>query len=158
MAFWTAAQIKSDQVKRAVWHIERQQFEVYLPLCRTSRRSTRVVPLFVGYVFVRVIDRWHCLNGTYGVIRVVCSGGVPAVVREHEITRMRDQADKNGVIVLPLTKFQAGEKVRVLRGPLRDHVGVIHAGMTAKQRVAVLFQMLGRETQIDIRENDLIAV
>jgi hypothetical protein len=63
MAFWTAAQIKSDQVKRAVWHIQRQQFEVYLPLCRRSRRSTRVVPLFVGYVFAAEIRAGRAVLG-----------------------------------------------------------------------------------------------
>jgi transcription antitermination factor NusG len=156
MAFWTAAQIKSDQVKRAVWHIQRQQFEVYLPLCRVSRRSTRVVPVFVGYLFVRVVDRWHCLNGTYGVIRVVCSGGVPAVVREHEIARMRDQEDKSGIIVLPLTKFQPGEKVRVTRGPLAERAG-IYAGMSARDRVRIMFTMFERQVQIELREQDVIS-
>ncbi len=54
--------------------------------------------------------------------------------------------------------LSTSEKVRVTHGPLRDHVGVIHAGMTARQRVAVMFQMFSRETQIDLHERDLIAV
>jgi hypothetical protein len=41
MSYWSAAQIRADQAKRAVWHIERQGFETYLPMCRPSRRSQR---------------------------------------------------------------------------------------------------------------------
>jgi Transcription termination factor nusG len=52
MAFWAAAQLRSDQASRAVFHIERQGFQVYNPQCRPSRRSPRVQPLFPGYLFV----------------------------------------------------------------------------------------------------------
>jgi transcription antitermination factor NusG len=80
------------------------------------------------------------------------------VVREDEINRIRAQETRDGTIILPLTKFQPGERVRVTRGPLRDQVGVVHAGMTARQRVAVMFMMFERETQIEMAERDLIAV
>jgi hypothetical protein len=49
MPYWAAAQIRASESKRAIWHIQRQGFETYLPLCRPSRRSLRLVPLFVGY-------------------------------------------------------------------------------------------------------------
>jgi hypothetical protein len=49
--YWACAQIRSNETAHAVRNITRQDFEVYLPLCRPSRRSTKVVPLFVGYLF-----------------------------------------------------------------------------------------------------------
>ena len=51
--------------------------------------------------------------------------------------------------------FRTGE--RVTRGPLAERVG-IYAGMSARDRVRVLFTLFEREVQIDVRENDLIAV
>jgi hypothetical protein len=38
MPYWTAARIRTDVTKRRFWHVERQGFEVYLPLCRASSR------------------------------------------------------------------------------------------------------------------------
>jgi transcriptional antiterminator RfaH len=116
MAFWAAAQVRSDATKRAIWHVERQGFETYLPLCRPSRRSAKVVPLFPGYLFVRIEGVWHCLLSTHGIIGLIRSGDAPARVREDEIERMRRQENKEGIIVLPLVKFQPGERVRVTRG------------------------------------------
>jgi transcription antitermination factor NusG len=127
-------------------------------MCRPSRRSTKVVPLFVGYVFIRIIDRWRCILGTQGVIGLIRADDAPAVVREDEIDRIRGQETRDGTIVLPLTRFQPGEKVRVTRGPLRDQVSVVHAGMTARQRVAVMFMMFEREIEIELAERDLTAI
>jgi transcription antitermination factor NusG len=157
MSYWAAARVRTNETARAIRNIERQNFEVYNPICKPSRRSAKVVPLFPSYLFVNIIDRWICLLSTGGVIDVIRSGDRPAVVREHEIARMRDQEDRNGIIILPLTKFQPGERVRVTRGPLAERVG-IYAGMSARDRVRVLFTLFEREVQIDVRENDLIAV
>jgi transcription antitermination factor NusG len=156
MAFWTAAQVRSTETKRAIWHVERQGFETYLPLCRPTRRSAKVVPLFPGYLFVCIVDRWRCLLGTYGVIDVLRSGDAPARVREHEIERMHQQEGRDGVIILPLTKFQPGECVRVVRGAFVDRTG-IYSGMSARDRVRIMFTMFEREVSIELRDQDVIA-
>jgi transcription antitermination factor NusG len=157
MAFWAVACVQTNLTGRAVWHVERQGFQTYLPLCRLSRRSLRTVPLFPGYLFVSIVDQWRCLLGTYGVINLIRSGESPARVGEHEIDLMRRQENSQGVIVLPLTRFQPGERVRVTRGPLVDRFG-IYAGMSARDRIRVLFQMFEREVSVELRERDLIAV
>jgi hypothetical protein len=41
-------------------------------------------------------------------------------------------------------KVRPGDRVRVLRGPFRDHLA-IYAGMTGRNRVAVLLRLLGGE-------------
>jgi transcription antitermination factor NusG len=87
--YWAAARIRNSDRKQVLWRIERQGFETYLPLCRPSRRSTKVVPLFIGYVFVRIENVWRCLLGTHGVIGLIRAGDAPAVVREDEIERIR---------------------------------------------------------------------
>jgi transcription antitermination factor NusG len=157
MSYWAGAQIRASEHKRIIWRIDRQGFETYLPLCRPSRRSTKVVPLFVGYCFIHIVDRWRCLLGTEGVIGLIRAGESPAVVREDEIERIRAQETRDGTIVLPLTRFQMGEKVRVVRGPLQDRIGV-YSGMSARDRIKVLFTMFEQEVSIDLRESDVTAV
>jgi transcription antitermination factor NusG len=130
---WAAAQIRTNETARAVRNIERQQFQVYNPVCRPSRRSARIAPLFPGYLFINIVDRWVCLLSTSGVIDVIRSGDRPAIVRPDEIDRMRRQEGRDGVIVLPLLRFKPGEKVRVVRGPLADRIG-IYTGMSAASK------------------------
>jgi transcription termination/antitermination protein NusG len=137
VSYWACAQIRASDHRQVLVRVARQGFETYLPMCRPSRRSTKVVPLFPGYLFVYVVDRWRCILGTKGIVNVLRAGDSPAVVRQDEIERIKAQETRDGTIVLPLTKFQPGERVRVVRGPLRDQIGVVHAGMTARQRVAV---------------------
>ncbi len=60
------------------------------------------------------------------------------------------------MIALPILRFQPGERVRVVRGPLVDHIGICE-GMSAKDRVAVLFTMFNSPMAINVRERDLIS-
>ena len=40
-------------------------YEVFLPLVQTKRASQ---PLFAGYLFCRIVDRWRVINRTFGVL------------------------------------------------------------------------------------------
>lgn len=154
MAYWSVAQIKTAEYRRVIWHVERQGFAVYLPMCRPSRRSLRTTPLFPGYLFIRIEGIWRCLLGTFGVIDLIRSGNMPATVRPWEIEQMRRQENRDGVIVLPLSRYQHGDRLRVTRGPLVDRIGT-YAGLSARDRVRVLFSMFDREVPIELYERDL---
>ena len=75
-------------------------------------------------------------------------------MREDEIERIKANENCDGVIVLPLTRFQPGEHVRVIRGAFVDRVG-LYAGMSARDRVRVMFQMFEREVGVELREADV---
>jgi transcription antitermination factor NusG len=99
---------------------------------------------------------WHCLLGTYGIVDLIRSGDTPTRVREDEIERMRRQENRDGIIVLPLVKFRPGERVRVTRGALQDHVG-IYVGTCARDRIKILFTMFDRECAVELSERDAIS-
>lgn len=58
-----------------------------------------------------------------------------------------------GAIDLPL-KIRPGDRVRVLRGPFRDHLA-IYAGMSGRDRIAVLLSLLGGERRILLPISDV---
>ena len=66
---------KAGRERLAARQLQNQAFDVFLPLRNKSVRHarriiTRKVPLFPGYLFVRMdIDavRWRAVNGTIGV-------------------------------------------------------------------------------------------
>jgi hypothetical protein len=61
---WAAARTRSNQEAYAAEHVTRAGFEVLAP-------KTPKGPLFHGYLFVLVVDRWRVLERTIGVLGLV---------------------------------------------------------------------------------------
>jgi hypothetical protein len=99
-------------------------FEVFLPLVQTQRASQ---PLFRGYLFCRIIDRWRSINSTLGVLCLVRVGDCPARCPDREIEALKAMIDGHGYIKLPdappppvRRKIAIGSKVRISRTVWRD--------------------------------------
>ena len=81
---WFILQFKSNSHLIAAKNLTRQGFEIFLPLHdTTSRRLSRFVntskPLFPGYMFIRfdrAESKWHKINNTYGVSRIITFNSV----------------------------------------------------------------------------------
>ena len=111
-----------------------QGYEVYCPRLRELRvlRGRRVevlLPLFPGYTFLQVVTGWWQARWAPGTRGLVMDGTTPAKVPDAVIAEIRSREDE-GAIELP-PKVRPGDRVRVLRGPFRDHLA-IYAGMTGR--------------------------
>ena len=88
---------------------------------------------------------------------LTCSGtapadATPARVPDTVIDGLR-ASERDGLIDLPRPpRFARGDKVRITRGPFREHLA-LYDGQTANQRVAVLLRPLGGERRIELRED-----
>jgi transcriptional antiterminator RfaH len=76
----------------------------------------------------------------------------PAKVPDAVIAEIRSR-ERKGAITLP-PQLRAGDRVRLLRGPFRDQFA-IYAGMTGRDRVAVLLRLLGGERRILLHRSDV---
>jgi hypothetical protein len=72
-------------------------------------------------------------------------GSTPAKVPDAVVAEIRSR-ERKGAIELP-SKLRPGDRVRVWRGPFRDQP-VIYAGMSGRDRVAILLRPLGGERRI----------
>lgn len=69
----------------------------------------------------------------------------PAEVADSIADEIRRREGRDGLITLPKARgLQPGDRVRVLRGPFENVVG-LYAGMNGRQRAAVLLTWLGGE-------------
>ena len=148
------------QPKREIYakrHCDRQGFSTFLPLIEVS--MSKVAALFPGYIFVKIDQTtpWLTLNNTYGVQRVVTFGEYPSKVDPKFIRDMRVAMGKNGAIERVVTNLTKGDSVLVKVGVMRDHYG-IYQGMTARQRLRVLFNLLGRTVEIEVKASQVEAV
>jgi transcriptional antiterminator RfaH len=161
-AFWGVVR---SLPKREAFAAERLRmdhgFEVFLPLVQTKRSSA---PLFAGYFFCRIVDRWRAINSTLGVLCLVRTGDCPARCPDHEIASLKAMIDGRGYVRLPESrgspvkrKIAMGAKVKVTAGPFGGMSG-LYAGMTTRERELVLLNVLGGQRPVAIAANLVVPV
>lgn len=153
---WYVVQTHPHAEGKAVVHLRRQGFEVYLPRYAKRRRHARRVevmasPLFPRYLFVAIDlmhQRWRVIRSTVGVANLVCSGDEPAPIAGDVISRLKRREDSKGCVQLDLApRFSAGDVVRVVDGAFSDCLGLFES-MSDDERVMVLLDLLGRKVRV----------
>jgi len=148
MKSWYLIHTKPRQERLAKENLERQGFEIYLPLANLRRRrrgrTVRVIdPMFPRYLFIHLSNRtddWGPIRSTFGVSTLVRFGQEPARVPEKLIAAIREREDVDGVQILPEREIRKGEKIRVAEGPFEGYEAIFHS-KTAKDRVVVLLKI-----------------
>lgn len=151
---WYLVYAKPRQERIAQLNLERQKYEVYLPLARQVRRSgarrlSMVAPLFPRYLFVhldREIDNWAPIRSTIGVVSLVRFGQTPTPVPDDLVGYLRAREDPDGLHVVSIDDYKRGARVRVTTGGLTGYEGIFVAP-TSRQRVVVLLDILGKKTR-----------
>jgi transcription antitermination factor NusG len=151
---WFAAQVWAGRERLCERHLSVRGYEVFLPCYRERRRwsdrlKTMERALFPGYVFCRLSDEAvGKIVTTPGLIRIVGDGRVPAPVAPEEIhalqrvVAMRFAAE-------PWEYLQAGQRVRIVDGPLRDCEGtVIRAN--DRHRLIISITLLQRSVAVEV--------
>ena len=152
-AFWGVVR---SLPKREAFAAERLRmdhgFEVFLPLVQTKCASQ---PLFSGYFFCRIVDRWRAINTTFGVLCLVRTGDCPAKCPDHEIDALKAMIDGHGFVRLPEAppRLPAPDcdrgKVRITGGPFGGMSG-LYAGQSTRERELVLLNVLGGQRPVAI--------
>jgi transcriptional antiterminator RfaH len=162
---WYVVQTQPHAESKAMGHLIRQDFAVYLPRYLKRRRHARKVdmvaaPLFPRYLFVTVdleTQRWRSIQSTTGVSRLVCNGDEPAPVPPAVVEALQGREDAGGFVQLErCPQFAPGERVRVVDGVFADSLGLFE-GMADRERVAILLDLLGRKVRILLDEGAITA-
>jgi len=126
---WYAAYTLPRHEKAAAEHLAFRQVETYLPLYLSTRRwagrrALVQLPLFPGYVFVRISarERIRVLEHP-SVLRLVTFNGRPAPLPEGEIERLRAALELGKAEPFPF--LLPGKRIRVKSGPLAGLEGRI---------------------------------
>ena len=136
-------------------HLGVAGFEVFCPRAKFAR----IGPLFVGYVFVHVVDLpWKIIRRTPGVFTVLLFGDAPAICPDREIEALRARLDENGIVRLPPApsgrKIPIGAKVTARQGLIAG----LYAGQSARQREIILITMLGKQNRVELKRGEMLQV
>lgn len=143
---WVVVVTQANRERWAQENLARQSYETYFPqvieaVRAKGYRECRTKPLFPRYGFVKILERWRSILGTFGVSGLVMSGDGPAFMPAIALDKVRAFENQEGYVVLP--RLQQGQQVRVKGGLFAGQTG-LHAGQRPQDRSKVLIAYLGR--------------
>ena len=103
--------------------------------------------VFPGYVLIKMVmtdEAWHLVRNVRGVTGFVGSANKPIPLSEEEVLAMG--MEKHEIVV----RYNVGDHVRIVDGPLASFTGVVEEIEPEKNRVSVIVSMFGRETPVEL--------
>jgi len=156
---WYAAYTNANHEKRVAQQLGLRHIEHILPLYESvrrwkDRRMKLQLPLFPGYIFVRLAlrDRLQVLQAP-GVARLVGFNGMPCALPEVDIHAIQNYMEC-GYQVEPHPYLQAGRRARVKSGPLQGLEGVILRRKN-RTRFILSFDLIMLSVAVAIEETNL---
>ncbi|HXP85591.1 MAG TPA: UpxY family transcription antiterminator [Bryobacteraceae bacterium] len=151
---WYAIRVKSNRENIVAASLGGKGLPRFLPTYVTRRQwSDRLVetevPLFKGYVFcfLDAAERMPVLT-IPGVIELVGIGKTPHPVEDAEIEALQTIA-RNGLPTAPWPFLEAGQRVRIERGPLKDVEGLL-IEVKNRFRLVVSVSLLQRSVAVEV--------
>ncbi len=131
---WKAIYVTSRSEKKVLDKLLEKGIEAYTPIKKTlrqwsDRKKMVEMPILNGYVFVKINeaerDKVFFVNG---VVQYVRFNGVDAIIREEEITSLKNIVALGYDIESNIDKaFPKGSKIMIMQGPLKGIEGVVEA-------------------------------
>jgi len=158
---WFILQFKSNSHHQANKNLNQQGFETFLPLNNTtSRNASRFTnanrPLFPGYMFItfdRTDSKWHKINNTYGVSRLVTFNSTLKSIPDIFVNNLMKRYDLSGNL-LPIKKLNKGDQVKIFKGPFANFAATVEK-YEDDQRIWILIDLMGRKTKIHTSSDGL---
>lgn len=159
---WYAVRVKSNREWTVAAAARGKGVEEFVPRYRVRRQwSDRVkeveLPLFAGYVFCRLDARERLPVLTIpGVVGFVGTREGPLPVDDGEIAALKQIAGA-GVAAAPWPYLEAGQRVRIVRGPLRGVEGIL-AVVKSDYRLVVSVTILQRSVAVEVDRDAIVPV
>jgi transcription antitermination factor NusG len=156
---WYAAYTCAHHEKRVAEQLAERDVTHFLPLYSSVRRwkDRRVrltLPLFPGYVFVRLAlqDRLR-VQEIPSLVRLVGFGGSPSALPEKEIELLRSSlADE--VHAEPHPFLIVGRRVRIVRGPFASFEGILQRKRN-NFRLIISVELIQRSFAVNVDAADV---
>ena len=155
---WWVAHVRSRNEKALAHDLIRREISYFLPMSwkvhrRNRRRIKALLPLFSGYLFFCGDE-----NGRVELLRTNRVANIIDVNDQEKLIRELGQIEdalRTGAPLTPYKYVKAGQRCRIIAGPLADLTGiVIRSGKTTRLllQVDILGQAAAVEIDIDMVE------
>lgn len=157
---WHAVYTVPRHEKSLARHLELRQIEHFLPVYSTRRKwrdgsnVTLDLPLFPGYIFVRIprAARTRVLASPGALYLVGGLGLAPAEIPSMQIEALRDGLAKDRTQPHPL--LTVGQRVRITRGALAGVEGVLQR-LKSGLRVVITLELIMQSVAVEVEMSDI---
>lgn len=153
---WYAIRVRSRFENSVATLLQGKGYESFLPFYNVRRRwsdrfKVTKLPLFPGYLFCRFnpSDRLPVLT-VPGIVHIIGAGNIPLPVDEAEIAAIQ-AAVQSGLPRQPWPVLQAGDRVKVVGGPLAGIEGIL-LNFKGQKRLVLSVTLLQRSVAVEINE------
>jgi transcription antitermination factor NusG len=158
--YWFAVYTSPRHEKRVSQYLTQRAIEHYLPLYQVRRKwrngatETLDLPLFPGYLFVRIdhSERVRVLESPGVLSFVGGTGGKPASLPETEIDALRSGLSLRHAEPHPL--LTVGQRARILSGALAGMEGVVVRKKNSL-RVVLTMDMIMQSVSVEVDGSEL---
>ena len=162
---WYALHTRSHYEKPVRIELTAKGIENFLPSVHEKhqwkdREKTVELPVFPGYVFVRIAkveNEILSVLRTTGAVRLLGGGGGIEPIPDAEIEGLQQLVDSK-LPFLAHACLAAGDRVKVKRGPLRHVEGKLVRVNENRGRLVLAIEMLSRAVavEVDLRDIELV--
>jgi transcription termination/antitermination protein NusG len=143
----------SDIISRIVVPVEQ------VKRIRGGKQKVHKRKLYPGYVFMemqvkedgKVDERaWFVIKETSGVGDFIGTEGVPTAMRDTDVAKMLQEAEKPEESPSIKVEFKKGDQVKIREGAFENFEGVVDSIDAERGIVRVIVTIFGRSTPLDI--------
>ncbi len=156
---WRVAHTKSRNEKALAWQMKRTGIQYFLPMSwkvqkKRARTTRSLLPLFTGYVF-------FC-GGENSRLEVLKTNRVANIIEVKDQQKLVEDLTpielllRKGASLEPHKYIKAGQKCRVIAGPLMGAEGIVSKS-SRNTRLILQVDMLGQATSVEI-DSELLEV
>ncbi|HEX6437001.1 MAG TPA: transcription termination/antitermination NusG family protein [Candidatus Binatia bacterium] len=151
---WYAIQTKGNKEREVAKRLTDLKFEIFLPWLRDRRRIGSkyhwvMVPLFPGYLFCRldIVVSGKTARYSPGVKDFLRFGNEITEISNDIMVALQERCPEGVAAVNPVS-LTAGDSVTINEGPFAGLQAIFEKKMKGSERVAVLLELLGRQTRL----------
>jgi transcriptional antiterminator RfaH len=143
----------------------RRQFgvECFSPRLRFRKMTQRgpvwfVEAMFPGYLFAKFIysTQHRAVESSHGISGIVHFGDRLATLPENIVNALQSRVGAEEIVTLDCS-IKVGQSVQIIEGPFQGLDAVVTTLLSAKERIRVLFEFLGRSVEMDISTAKVLA-
>ncbi len=161
---WYLIQTKPKAHFIASEQLERQNFEVFLPLIlKTSKVAnkftTKAVPIFPSYLFIGTHTKkvsWKSVNATRGVSRVITLDGKYRPLGDHIVEGLKCQCNSNSILKTH-NSLKAGDRIKIEQGPFSEFICEVDK-IKDSQRIWVFLELMQQKTRSLVYLKDITSI
>ena len=160
MKSWYLIHAKPKSEQLAKENLERQGYEIYLPLIlgrikKQSKTSKAIQPMFPRYLFIHLSDEtddWGPIRSTLGVSSLIRFGMTPAKVPETLINALKGKENSEGVHELPNKTMSPGDKLLIVEGPFEGYEATLFS-QESDERIIVLLKIAENFVKLKLEQS-----